>query len=54
MDAYEIETLLLECLGTDAVSRSEYQSHSVRRLAGLLAEYGERISELENRTMSGG
>ncbi|MEU6284962.1 hypothetical protein [Streptomyces sp. NPDC047028] len=49
MDAYEIETLLLECLPADASPRSEYQSHSVRRLAALLADYEERIAVLESR-----
>ncbi|MGW6263369.1 hypothetical protein [Streptomyces sp. NPDC055085] len=52
MDAYQIESLLLDCLPASESGRSDYQLSNVRQLAALLASHEQRLATLEQRLNS--
>lgn len=49
MDAYDIESLLRDCVDQDDPDNRGYQSSGITKLAALLASHEQRIAELEKQ-----
>lgn len=51
MEQADIESILWDCVNAedDSTSHLGYQSSGITKLAGLVAEQGRRISELEQK-----